>query len=68
MYTGPSILQGLLSLCINQAILCESQSPPPSTQYYHPEKACYVNGVFYTQCKDRYDRINSINTVKQHRN
>lgn len=55
MHTGPVILQGLLSLCLNQAILCEPSASPSRTEYYHPEKSCYVNGVFYTQCKDRHD-------------
>jgi len=48
MYT---FLPGLLSLCFNTIVLCES-TPNEGTKYYASGKSCYVNGVFYKRCEN----------------
>ena len=49
-----SFLPGLLSLCFNTIVLCET-TPISGTEYYHDEKSCYVDGVFYKKCEDFQD-------------
>ena len=53
MYSGPIILQGLLTLCVNQQLVCEPSAPPAAVRYYEPGKACYIEGVFYKSCPQR---------------
>lgn len=38
-------------LCLEGQYICERSHNPPPIKYYEPDKACYVNGVFYQQCK-----------------
>lgn len=45
-----TLLPGLLSLCFNTIVLCES-IPNEGTKYYSSEKSCYVDGVFYKKCE-----------------
>jgi hypothetical protein len=32
-------------------------SPSSRIKYYEPEKSCYVNGTFFSQCKIYLDQI-----------
>jgi len=49
-----TFLPGLLSLCFNTIVLCESV-PQEGTKYYSSEKSCYVDGVFYKKCENIND-------------
>jgi len=46
-----TLLPGLLSLCFNTIVLCESV-PQEGTKYYTSGKSCYVDGVFYKKCEN----------------
>lgn len=49
-----TLLPGLLSLCFNTIVLCET-TPVSGKNYDYPEKSCYVDGVFYKKCRDYQD-------------
>lgn len=33
------------------------QNPKPVIKYYESKKSCYVNGIFYTKCEERFNGI-----------
>lgn len=63
MYTIKLLGPLLLGACAGDlanggGYFCDlDQSKPNVVKYYEPGKSCYVNGIFYTKCEDRFNGI-----------
>jgi len=48
----PTILNGILVMCLEGWYICERSYEPPKVKYYESGKSCYRDGVFYPRCED----------------
>jgi len=60
MYTLKLLAPILASMCMEEFTTRSGdycvldQSKPVMVKYYEPGKSCYVNGVFFSKCEDRF--------------